>query len=93
MISFLLYLTATRPNIQFALCLYARFQASPHTSHQTTVQQIFRYLKYTIEFGIWYFASSSHDRVDFFDADFVGCGIDRKSTSGTCHFLGSSLIC
>jgi hypothetical protein len=58
-----------------------------------TVQQIFRYLKHTPEFGIWYSASSSLDLVDFSDADFAGSGIDRKSTSGTCHFLGSSLVC
>jgi hypothetical protein len=56
------------------------------------VQRVFRYLKHTPEFGIWYSASSSLDLVSFSDADFAGCGIDRKSTSGTCHFLGSSLI-
>jgi hypothetical protein len=49
------------------------------------------YLKHTPEFGIQYSASSL-DLVGFSDADFAGCGIDRKSTSGTCHFLGSSLI-
>jgi hypothetical protein len=57
------------------------------------VQQIFRYLKHTPEFGIWYSASSLLDLVGFFDANFAGCGIDRKSTFGTYHFLGSSLIC
>jgi hypothetical protein len=57
------------------------------------VQQIFRYLKHTPEFEICYSASSSLDLVGFSDADFAGCGIDRNSTSGTCHFLGSSLIC
>jgi hypothetical protein len=93
MISSLLYLTVTRPDIQFALCLCACFQASSRSSHQTTVQRIFRYLKHTLEFGIWYSASSLFDLVGFSDADLVGCGIDRKSTSGTCHFLGSSLVC
>jgi hypothetical protein len=58
-----------------------------------TVQRIFRYLKYTSEFGIWYSASSSLDLVGFSDADFAGCGIDRKSTSGTYLFLGSSVVC
>jgi hypothetical protein len=58
-----------------------------------TVQRIFRYLKHTTEFGILYSASSSLDLVDFSDADFVGCGIDRKSTFRTYHFLGSSLVC
>jgi hypothetical protein len=93
MIGFLLYLTTTRPGIQFVVGLCARFQASPRSSHQTAVQRVFRYLKHTPEFGIWYSASSSMDLVGFSDADFVGCGIDRKSTSVTCHFLGSSLVC
>jgi hypothetical protein len=92
MIGSLLYLTTTRPDIQFVVGLCACFQAFPHSSHQTVVQQVFRYLKHTPEFGIWYSASSSLDLVGFSDADFTGCGIDRKSTSGTCHFLGSSLI-
>jgi hypothetical protein len=86
MISSLLYLTVTRSDIQFAVGLCACFQASPRSSHRTTVQRVFRYLKHTPEFGIWYSASSL-DLDGFSDADFAGCGIDRKSTSGTCHFL------
>jgi hypothetical protein len=93
MIGSLLYLIVTRPDIQFVVGLCACFQAFPRSSHQMTVQRVFRYLKHNPEFGIWYSASSSLDLVGFFDADFVVCGIDRKSTSGTCHFLGSSLIC
>jgi hypothetical protein len=89
----LLYLTATRPDIQFTMGLCERFQASPRSSNRTAVQRIFSYLKHTPEFGIWYSASSSLDLVGFSDADFTGCGIHRKSTSGTCHFLGSSLMC
>jgi hypothetical protein len=93
MIGSLLYLTATRPDIQFAVGLSTRFQASPRSSHQTVVQRVFRYLKYTPEFGIWCSASFSLDLVGFSNADFVGSGIDRKSTSETCHFCGSSLVC
>jgi hypothetical protein len=93
MIGSLLYLTATRPNIQFTVGLCARFQSSPRSSHRTTVQRVFSYLKHTLEFGIWYFASSLLDLVGFSDADFAVCGIDRKSTSETCHFLRSSLVC
>jgi hypothetical protein len=93
MIGSLLYLTVIRSDIQFTVCLYARFQASPRSSHRTTVQRIFRYLKHTPEFEILHSASSSLDLVGFFDADFVGCGIDRKSTFGTYHFLRSSLVC
>jgi hypothetical protein len=87
MIGSLLYLKATRPDIQFVMCLCARFQASPHSSHQTVVQRIFRHLKHTLEFRIWYSASSLLNLVSFSDADFASCGIDRKSTSGTYHFL------
>jgi hypothetical protein len=76
MIGSLLYLTAIRSDIQFVVGLCACFQASPRSSHWTTVQQIFRYLKHTPEFGIWYSASSSLDLVGFSDADFAGCGID-----------------
>jgi hypothetical protein len=52
MIGSLLYLTVTQPGIQFIVCLCARFQASPRNSQQQAVQWIFRYLKYTLEFGI-----------------------------------------
>jgi hypothetical protein len=93
MIGPLLYLTAKQQNIQFAVCLCGCVQASPCSSHRTTVQRIFRYLKHTLKFGIWYSASSSLDLVDFSDADFAGCGIDRETTSETYYFLGSSLIC
>jgi hypothetical protein len=93
MIGSLLYLTATRPDIQFIVGLCARFLSSPRSSHQTAVQRVFRYLKHTLEFGIWYSASSSLDLVGFSDADFTSCGIDRKSISGTCHFFRSSVVC
>jgi hypothetical protein len=59
MIGSLLYLTATRPDIQFAVCLYARFQSSPRTSHRQAVKRIMRYLRFTPEFGLWFSASSS----------------------------------
>jgi hypothetical protein len=59
MIGSLLYLTATRPDIQFSVCLCACFQASPRTSHRQAVKWIFRYLRYTPELGVWYSASSS----------------------------------
>jgi hypothetical protein len=92
MIGSLLYLTATRPDIQFFVFLCACFQASPRTSHRQAIKWIFRYLRYTFELGLWYSASSSLSLLSFSDADFVGCRVDRKSTSRTCQFLGSSLV-
>jgi hypothetical protein len=76
MIGSLLYLTMTRPDIQFTVGLCAHFQASLRSLHRTAVQRIFRYLKHTPEFEIWYSASSSLDLVGFFNANFAGCGID-----------------
>jgi hypothetical protein len=93
MIGSLLYLTVTLPDILFTVGLCARSQAFPRSAHRMAVQQIFRYLKQTPEFGISCSAFSLLDLVGFSDADFAGCGIDRKSTFGTCHFLGLSLIC
>jgi hypothetical protein len=92
MIGALLYLTATRPDIQFFVCLCARFQASPRTSHRQAVKRIFKYLRYTPKLGLWYSASSSLSLLGFLDVNFAGCRVDRKSTSGTCRFLGSSLV-
>ena len=88
----LLYLTVTRPDIEFSVCLCARFQASSGTSHRQAVKQIFRYLQYSPDLGLWFSTSSTLSLSGYSDADFAGCHLDRKSTSGTCQFLGSSLI-
>jgi hypothetical protein len=92
MIGSLLYLTATRPDIQFSVCLCAHFQPSLRTSHRQSVKRIFRYLRNTPNFGFRYSASSSLALHGFSDADFAGCWLDRKSTSGTCKFLGYSVV-
>jgi hypothetical protein len=92
MIGSLLYLMATTPDIQISVCQCTRFQASPGTSHWQAVKRIFMYLPQTPDFGLWYSASSSLALHGFSDADFAGCRLDRKSTSGTCQFLGSSLV-
>ena len=92
MIGSLLYLISSRPNIMYSVCLYARFQACPKESHLNAVKRIFRYLKGTIEIGLWYPKGDNFELICYSDADFGGCKIDRKSTSGTCHFLGHSLV-
>jgi hypothetical protein len=92
MIESLLYLMAMRLDIQFSVCLCACFQVSPRTSHRQAVKRIFRYLRHTPDFGLWYSMSSSLVLHGFSDADFDGYRLDRKSTSGICQFLGSSLV-
>ncbi|WVZ89240.1 hypothetical protein U9M48_035666 [Paspalum notatum var. saurae] len=92
MIGSLLYLTVTRLDIQFMVCLCACYQASPRTSHRKAVKHIFRYLNFTLELGLWYYSGSSISLRGFSDADHAGCRIDHKSTSGTCQLLGTSLV-
>jgi hypothetical protein len=72
MIGSLLYLTVTRLDIQFFVCLCAHFQASPRTSHWQAIKRIFSYLRYTPELGLWYSASSSLSLFGFSSANFVG---------------------
>ncbi|KAJ1694595.1 hypothetical protein LUZ63_011293 [Rhynchospora breviuscula] len=88
----LLYLTASRPDIMYAVCLCARYQANSKDSHHKAVKRILRYVKGTQSLGLWYGKQTDLDLVGYTDADFAGDRMDRKSTSGTCQFLGGSLV-
>jgi len=92
LIGSLLYLTASRPNIMFAVCLCARYQANPKKSDFKAAKRILKYLKGTSIVGLWYPSHYPIHLIGYSDSDFAGCKLDRKSTSGTCHLLGSSLI-
>jgi hypothetical protein len=92
MIGSLLYLCASRPDIMLSICMCARFQADPKEAHLRAVKRILRYLVYTPKFGLWYPRGSTFDLIGYSDADWAGCKINRKSTSGTCQFLGRSLV-
>ncbi|GJR80041.1 retrovirus-related pol polyprotein from transposon TNT 1-94 [Tanacetum coccineum] len=92
MIGSLMYLTASRPDIMFAVCVCSRFQVTPKTSHLNAVKRIFKYLKGKPNLGLWYPRESSFDLEAFSDSDYAGANLDRKSTTGGCQFLGSRLI-
>ncbi|KAH9680549.1 hypothetical protein KPL71_026587 [Citrus sinensis] len=92
MIESILYLIASRPDIMFSVCLYARFQSCPKESHLLAVKRIFLYLIGTINLGLWYPSGNHIDLTCYSDANFAEYKVDRKSTSGTCHFLGCSLV-
>ncbi|GAU41790.1 hypothetical protein TSUD_379270 [Trifolium subterraneum] len=92
MIGSLLYLTASRPDIVFAVGLCARFQTSPKESHLIAVKRIFRYLVGTPDVGLWYKKGSHFDLQAYCVADYAGDKIERKSTSGACQFLGEALV-
>ena len=92
MIGSLMYLTASRPDIQFAVCLLARFQARPTELHLKEVKRIFRYLRRTINMGLWYPKDSEFKLTAFSDADHAGDQVTAKSTSGSAQFLGEKLV-
>ncbi|XP_073122832.1 secreted RxLR effector protein 161-like [Henckelia pumila] len=87
LIGSLLYLTANRPDIVFAVCLCARFQSNPKQSHFVAGKRILRYLKGTRNVGLWYAKHNSFNLVGYLDADYAGCKMDRKSTKSCCAQL------
>jgi hypothetical protein len=93
MIGSLLYLCASRPDIMLSVGICARFQAAPKECHLVAVKRIFRYLVHTPNFGLWYPKGASFDLLAYSDSDWAGDKVERKSTSGSCHFLGRSLVC
>ena len=92
LIGSLLYLTASRLDLMFAVCLCVRYQVNPKESHFKVAKRILKYLKGTINVGLWYPSYSPIHLIGYSDSDFAGCKLDRKSTNDTCHLLGSSLI-
>jgi len=88
LIGSLLYLTASRPDIMFVVCLCARFQSNPRESHYKVAKRILKYLKGTTFVGLLYPSYSFIHLVGYSDSDFAICKLDRKSTSGTYHLLG-----
>ncbi|GKA58979.1 putative reverse transcriptase domain-containing protein [Tanacetum coccineum] len=88
----LLYLTASRPDLQFSICICARYQARPTKKHLHAVKRIFQYVRGTVNWGLWYPKDSSIALTAFADADHAGCQDTRRSTSGSMQFLGDRLI-
>ncbi|GKC06516.1 retrovirus-related pol polyprotein from transposon TNT 1-94, partial [Tanacetum coccineum] len=91
MIGSLLYLTASRPDIMFSVCLCACFQEAPKTSHLEAIKRIFRYIKGTTHLGLWYLKGTDIETVVYADSDHAGDYVDRKITSGICTFVGCCL--
>nr|GEW44051.1 retrovirus-related Pol polyprotein from transposon TNT 1-94 [Tanacetum cinerariifolium] len=92
MIGTLLYLTASRPDLQFAICMCARYQARPTERYIHAVKRIFRYLRETVNQGLWYPKDSSVALTAFADAVHAGCQDTRRSTSESLQFLEERLI-
>nr|GEZ24293.1 hypothetical protein [Tanacetum cinerariifolium] len=91
MIGSLFYLTSSRLDIMFCVCLCARFQENPKTSHLEAVKRIFGYIRENSHLGLWYPKGIEIETVVYADSDHAGDYVDRKSTTGVCTFIGCCL--
>nr|GEX43540.1 hypothetical protein [Tanacetum cinerariifolium] len=92
MIVTLLYFTASRPDLQFSICMCAQYQARPTKKYLHAVKRIFQYLRGTVNWGLWYPKDYLIALTAFADADHVGFQDTRHSTSGSMQFLRDRLL-
>jgi hypothetical protein len=92
MIGSLLYITTSRPDIMQAVGMVGRYQYAPKQSHLVAVKMIFKYLKGTMTYGLWYPKNQNFQLTAYSDVDWANCVDERKSTSGGAFFLGDSLV-
>ncbi|GJZ46951.1 retrovirus-related pol polyprotein from transposon TNT 1-94 [Tanacetum coccineum] len=81
MVGTLMYLTASRPDLTFVVCMCAWYQAKPTKKHLHALNKIFKYLRGTVNRGLWYLKDSSIALIDYSDVDYAGCQDTRRSTS------------
>jgi hypothetical protein len=91
-IGYLFYHCASRPDIMLSVCMCARFQAAPKDYHLRAVKRVMRYLVLIYNLGLWYPKGSHFELLGYSDADYARCKVNRKIISGTCQFLGRSLV-
>ncbi|GJZ84187.1 retrovirus-related pol polyprotein from transposon TNT 1-94 [Tanacetum coccineum] len=92
MVGTLMYLTTSRSDLVYAICMCARNQARPTEKHLHSTKRIFRYLRGTINRGLWYSNDSAIALTAFADADHAGCQDTRRSTSRSMQLLGDRLV-
>ncbi|GKD03578.1 hypothetical protein Tco_1178552 [Tanacetum coccineum] len=92
MVDSLMYLTASRPNLVFVVCICARYQASPTKKYLEVHKRVFQYLRGTIKWGLWYPKDTAMALTAYADADHSGCQDTRRSTSKSAQFFGDKLV-
>jgi len=80
------YLTCTRPDILFAVRVVSRFMEAPTSTHLKVTRRILRYLKGTIDIGLFYSSSNDFNLMGFCDSDYAGDIDERKSTTNSVFF-------
>ncbi|GJZ14100.1 hypothetical protein Tco_0549330 [Tanacetum coccineum] len=81
MVATLMYLIAIRPDLTFDVCMCARYQAKPTKKHLHAIKRTFKYLRGTVNRGLWYPKDSSIALTAYADADHAGCQDTKRSTS------------
>ncbi|GJU01249.1 retrovirus-related pol polyprotein from transposon TNT 1-94 [Tanacetum coccineum] len=92
MVGSLMYLTASRPDLVFVVCMCARYQASPTKKHLEALKRVFWYLRGTINWGLWYPKDTAMALTAYADADHAGCQDTRRGTSRSAQFLEDKLV-
>lgn len=92
MIGSLMYLTATRPDLMYVVCLVSRYMSSPTELHLLVVKRVFRYLKGTTDLWVFYKRGGEEKLVGFTDSDYAGDLDDRKSTSGYVFVMNGGVV-
>lgn len=92
MIGSLFYLIASRPDISYSVRVCARYQANLKESHMIALKRIIKYVKITVNFGVWYSKDTNDILAGYSDADWAGNADDRKSTSRGCFYVGNNLV-
>jgi uncharacterized membrane protein YciS (DUF1049 family) len=92
MIGNLLYITTSRPDIMHAVGMVGRYQVAPKQSKLLVVKRIFKYLKGTMDYVLWYPRNQNFQLSVYSDVDWANCVDERKNTSGGAFFLGDSLV-
>ncbi|GJU19085.1 retrovirus-related pol polyprotein from transposon TNT 1-94 [Tanacetum coccineum] len=92
MVGTLVYLTSSRPDLEYAVCMCARYQARPTKKHLHAIKRIFQYLRGTVNRGLWYSKDSAIALTDFVDADHAGYQGTRRSTSGSINCWETDLL-
>ena len=92
LIGSLMYLVHTRPDICYTVNALSQFMSDPKQIHLVAAKHVLRYVRGTITYGLRYTSSSGELLLGYSNSDWVGIGVDRKSTSGYCFSMGSTMI-
>jgi hypothetical protein len=92
MIGSLLYITTSHPDIMQAVGMVGCYQYTPKQIHLGTIKRIFKYLKGTLTYGLWYPRNQNLQFTAYSDTDWENRLDERKNTSGGAFFLGDSLV-